>query len=45
MNDKNFDFYIDLGSSRIRAAAFNKFNKDEKIIIEKNNVSLIKKKN
>jgi cell division protein FtsA len=44
MNDKNFDFYIDLGSSRIRAAAFNKFNKDEKIIIEKNNVSLLKKK-
>ena len=29
MNDKNFDFFIDLGSSKIRAVAFNKSNKDE----------------
>jgi len=43
MNDKNFDFFIDLGSSKIRIVAFNKFNKDEKIIVEKNNILLLKK--
>ena len=43
MNDKNFDFFIDLGSSKIRAVAFNKHNKDEKIIVEKNNILLLKK--
>jgi cell division protein FtsA len=43
MNDKNFDFFIDLGSSKIRAVAFNKSNKDEKIIVEKNNILLLKK--
>ena len=41
---KILSFYLDLGSSKIRAAAFNKFNKDEKIIIEKKNISIIKKK-
>ena len=44
MNDKKFDFYIDLGSSKIRAAAFNKFDKNEKFIVEKNNILLLKKK-
>ena len=44
MNDKKFDFYIDLGSSKIRAAAFNKFDKNEKIIVEKNNILSLKKK-
>ena len=43
MNDKNFYFFIDLGSSKIRAVAFNKSNKDEKIIVEKNNILLLKK--
>ena len=43
MSDKNFDFYIDLGSSKIRAVAFNKFDKEEKVIIEKNNILLLKK--
>ena len=43
MNDKNFDFYIDLGSSKIRAVAFNKFDKNEKVIVEKNNILLLKK--
>ena len=43
MSDKNFDFYIDLGSSRIRAGAFNKFNKKEKFIAEKKNILLLKK--
>ena len=43
MNDKNFDFFIDLGSSKIRAVAFNKSNKDEKIIVEKNNILILKK--
>ena len=44
MNDKKFDFYIDLGSSKIRAAAFNKFDKNEKFIVEKNNILSLKKK-
>ena len=44
MSNKNFDFYIDLGSSKIRAVAFNKANKDEKFIVEKNNILLLKKK-
>ena len=43
MSDKNFDFYIDLGSSKIRAVAFNKLNKEKKIIVEKNNILLLKK--
>jgi len=43
MNDKNFDLYIDLGSSKIRAVAFNKFDKNEKVIVEKNNILLLKK--
>ena len=44
MSDKSFDFYIDLGSSKIRAVAFNKEDRDEKIIIEKKNTVLLKKK-
>ena len=44
MNDKKFDFYIDLGSSKIRAAAFNKLDKNEKFIVEKNNILSLKKK-
>ena len=43
MNDKSFEFYIDLGSSKIRAVAFNKFDKNEKIVVEKNNILLLKK--
>ena len=43
MSDKNFDFYVDLGSSKIRAVAFNKLNKEEKILVEKNNILLLKK--
>ena len=43
MNDKDFSFYLDLGSSKIRAAAFNNFNKDEKIIVEKKNILSLKK--
>ena len=35
MSESNFDFYVDLGSSKIRAVAFNKFNKNEKVIVEK----------
>ena len=45
MNNKNFEFYIDLGSSKIRAVAFNKFDKNEKVIVEKNNILLLKKTN
>ena len=44
MNDKKFDFYIDLGSSKIRAVAFNKLDKNEKFIVEKNNILSLKKK-
>jgi cell division protein FtsA len=44
MNDKKFDFYVDLGSSKIRAAAFNKLDKNEKFIVEKNNILSLKKK-
>ena len=43
MSESNFDFYVDLGSSKIRAVAFNKFNKNEKAIVEKNNILLLKK--
>ena len=43
MSESNFDFYVDLGSSKIRAVAFNKFNKNEKVIVEKNNILLLKK--
>ena len=43
MSDENFNFYLDLGSSKIRAVAFNKFNKDEKFIVEKGNILSLKK--
>ena len=43
MNDKNFEFYIDLGLSKIRAVAFNKSDKNEKIVVDKNNILLLKK--
>jgi len=44
MNEKNFDIYIDLGSSKIRAVAFSKANKEEKFFIEKDNILSLKKK-
>ena len=39
---KNFDIFFDLGSSNIRACAFNKNNKDNQAFVEKNCISLFK---
>ncbi len=39
MTEKNFNIFFDLGSSKIRAAAFNKHNKDQNFSIEKNCIS------
>ena len=39
---KNFDIFFDLGSSNIRACAFNKNNKDNQVFVEKNCISLFK---
>jgi len=39
---KNFDIFFDLGSSNIRACAFNKSNKDNQVFVEKNCISLFK---
>ena len=42
MTEKNFNIFFDLGSSKIRAAAFNKHNKDQNFSIEKNSISSFK---
>ena len=43
MTDKKFDVYLDLGSSKIRIAAFDKLNQEEIINIEKNCISSLKR--
>ena len=42
MTEKNFDIFLDLGSSKIRGTAFNKHNKDQNFFIEKNCISSFK---
>ena len=42
MNNKNFEIYLDFGSAKIRGAAFNKKNNDERFLVEKNCASNFK---
>ena len=44
MSKKNYDIYFDLGSSKIRAVAFNQNQKEDKIFLEKNNICSLKAK-
>jgi cell division protein FtsA len=42
MSKKNYDIYFDLGSSKIRAAAFSQNEKTEKTSLEKDNICSLK---
>ena len=42
MSEKNYDIYLDLGSSKIRVTAFDKQEKNQIFFLEKNCLTCLK---